>query len=90
MPSHDSEQQLAEMAAVVLDASTHLTQIAQSALIDNPMLSPEIKDIVQSMMDALMMVARMNAKNTAHALWLAELNTEMVDRLNDLIEKHLK
>lgn len=87
---HDAEQQLAEFAAVTLDASIRLVEIAQAALIDNPVLSPEIKSVVQCLMDSLMMVSRMNARNTAHALWLAELNTEMVNKLNALIDEHMK
>lgn len=87
--SHDSEQQLAELAAVTLDASNALVLVAQESLINNSVLSPELKSVVQCLMDSLIMVANMNAKNTAHALLLAELNTEMVDKLNALIEKHL-
>lgn len=87
--SHITEQQLAEFAATTLDASDRLVGLAQAVLIDDPGLSPEIKSIVQSLMDSLAMVARMNAKSTAHALWLSDLNTEMVDKLNALIEKHM-
>lgn len=83
-------EQLSELAAMTLDASNRLVEIAQAVLIDNSVLSPEIKSIVQSLMDSLTMVANMNARSTAHALNISDLNTEMHDKLNALIEKHTK